>query len=460
MSRSYTPRYYQKEAVYDVMDHFKTKNAKPAIVVIPTGGGKSWVIADLIDKMGSPGTLVLQPSVELLKQNYEKFTGPEIGGKASLYSASANSKKVGNITYATPGSLRGKSELFEHVELVIIDECHIGTTPRKVGNHTKRGQMFDFIDSLPKKVKIIGMTATPVTLQARGDRYDNYHELSMIKRIRPKFWSKIIHVTQVGELFSRDYLTPLRFTHFDFGMRESSYKGSEFDLEKVYENNKAHHVTPFVARLIEEAISRGKKKILVFSPTVQEAYDLQDLVHEVEIVSSKTKKRVREGLVKRFKSGDLRVIANYGTLTTGFDAPDIDLIICCRPTSSYSLWYQILGRGMRKADGKEVCDIVDLSGNYLEFGDPKDLVIEDSPLTKGWAMFVNKKVITGVPINQKEVPKNLPILEESITFGKHKGTKWKDVPKEYTKYLAKNGDFRSPWAKENVKPYLKALGLI
>jgi DNA repair protein RadD len=463
MKSNYVPRFYQKKAVDNIIDHFEAKRPKPGLVVIPTAGGKSWIIADLIDKMGSPGTIVLQPSVELLEQNYAKFTGSEIGGEASLYSASANSKKVGNVTYATPGSLRGKSHLFQHVELIIIDEAHIGTTPRKTGRRTKRGQISDFIKELPKNVKIVGLTATPIVLQTKGGPYDSYHQLSMITRILPRFWSKIIHVTQVGDLYEHKYLTPLRFTHFDFGMRSVSRRGSDFNLEEVYTNNKSRDVVPFTADLLKEAIRRGKKRILVFSPTVQEAYDLQKLVPEVEIVSSQTKKRVRKDLVKRFKSGDLKVIANYGTLTTGFDAPEIDLIICTRPTQSYSLWYQILGRGMRKAEGKDVCDIVDLSGNYMEFGDPKDLVIRDDRSKKGWAMFVKNKVITGVSLNQenkKDAPKNLSTLKNIITFGKHKGTKWEDVPINYAKYLAKNGDLKSKWAKENMNPYLKALGLI
>ena len=446
----------------DIIQHLNTKNPKPGLVVIPTGGGKSWCIADLIDKMGSPATLVLQPTRELLKQNYSKFTGPEIGGKASMYSASMNTKEVGNVTYATPMSLKGKAELFQHVELVIFDEAHLKTTPRKSGKRINRGQVYRFLSKLPKTVKVVGFTATPLTLQVKGNRFDNYHQLSILTRITPRFWSKIIHVTQMKGLYDNKYLSPLRFTSFDRGMRNAKSRGSDFDMEDVRLINQRSDVIPFTADLINESIKRGKKKILVFTPTVEEAYELQKLVPS-EVIASGTKSEERENIIESFVEGDLKVLTNFGTLTEGFDCPEIDLIICMRPTKSYALWYQIVGRGIRIGEGKDLCDVVDLSGNYLEFGDPKDLEIRDDQSTKGWAMFVKNKVITGVPIHQegkKELQKSSPILKNIITFGKHKGRKWVDVPDSYSRFLADKGDLNTKWAEENIKPYLRALGLI
>ena len=446
----YIARPYQKKAVYDIMDYLDKKN-KPAIAVLPTGAGKSWIIADLISKLGNPTTLVLQPTQELLKQNYVKYTGPAIKGQASLYSASVGVKEVGHITYATPGSLKNDADKFKHVKFVIIDEAHLGTGSLS---------MIDkFIQGLGKDVKVIGLTATPIGLKSYSNVAGYFSQLNILTRIRPRFWQDIIHVTQVGELYEQGYLCPLRFTTFNFNMRSAKTKGSDFDLEEVSRIAQEYGVIEYTIKLIKESLKRGKKKILVFTPTVGDAYKIQEEIPELKVVSSKTKKNDRKQIVEDFVEGDLRIIANYGTLTTGFDAPNIDLIICLRPTQSYAIWYQLIGRGIRIAEGKKLCDVIDLSGNYKVFGDPKDLVFEDHP-GYGWGMFVKGYLLSGIPIGQKIHKKNLDISEKKITFGKYKGMAFKDIPTSYLEWIRDNLDLTKPWAKKNIVKPLKTLGVI
>lgn len=446
---SYIARPYQEKAVQDIIAHLNTKDPKPGLAVLPTGSGKSWIIADLIDKLGNPNTLVLQPQKELLEQNYDKYM--KVGGTASLYSASVGVKEVGGVTYATPGSLKNDADKFSHVELIIIDEAHLGTGTDSMVSR--------FIKGLKKDVKIIGLTATPIKLKNYSSLAGYFSQLRMLVRMRPRFWSKIIHVTQVGTLYEQDYLCPLRFTTFEFGMRQVKTKGSDFDMEAVSKVAQEQGAVDFAIKLIKTSIERGKKKILVFTPTVGDAYMIQEAIPELEVVSSKTKKSDRTRIIDGFVNGDLKVIANYGTLTTGFDAPEIDLIICLRPTQSYAIWYQLIGRGIRIFPGKEVCDVVDLSGNFKMFGDPKDLIFEDHP-DHGWGMFVKNYLLSGVPIGQKIHVKNLRISEKKLTFGKYKGIAFKDVPTNYLEWVRDNFDLSTRWAKENVVKPLKQLGII
>lgn len=443
----YNLREYQQEAVTDIINYFK-KETKPGIAILPTAAGKSLIIAELIKQMGDPPSLVLQPSKELLEQNYEKYI--KQGGEASLYSASVGVKEIDHITYATPGSIAKIPEEFSHIRFVIIDECHLGTG---------EGSMIDkFVSSLDPSVKVIGLTATPIKLKNYSTFAGNFSQLNILTRMRPKFFSKFAHVTQIQTLYEENFLTPLRYTTYNFDRSALKIRGSDFDDNSASKALQEQGMIDFAINLIRESLKRGKKKILVFTPTVADSYALQKDIPGLEVVSSQTKKKERTAIVDGFKSGRIKVVSNYGTLTTGFDAPELDLIIMLRPTQSYALYYQMLGRGIRIAPGKTVCDVVDLSGNYKVFGDIKDMVIENYE-GYGWGMFVKDHLITGIPIGQKINKNEIGIQNEKITFGKYKGMKYSEIPTNYWEWMAKNFDLTSDFSKKKIVPALKALGI-
>lgn len=443
----FTLRNYQKRAVYDIVNHYHNYS-KPGYVVIPTGGGKSLVIAEAIRQLGDLPTLVLQPSVELLKQNFAKYISQ--GGKASLYSASVDSKVVDHVTYATVGSIKSIPHKFRHIKMVLIDECHLHTNPG--------GMMDKFIKKLPKGVVIVGFTATPIRLKAYGGYQGNYSQLNMLHRLRPKFFSKCIHVTQLSELYDAGYLSPMRFTSYGFDRTGLKIKGSDFDQDSVEKELKRQGRTDFAIKLIEESLRRGKKRILVFTPTVGTSYYLKDHIPEIEVVSSETKKKDRERIVEDFREGRTRVVSNFGTLVVGFDVPEIDLIIMMRPTQSYAVYYQMCGRGIRIAPGKELCDLVDLSGNYKDFGDFQRLTVEEDP-DVGWGLFVGNRVLTGIPVGTKVSRADFSVLEEEWLIGKYKGTKVKEIPGRYFEWVADNFDLTTDFSKAKVIPILKRLGI-
>ena len=98
---------FQEEGVNKILEYIngpKNKNDyKSGIAVFPTGTGKSLIIAHLAKRLGRP-ILVLQPSKELLEQNFEKFV--DYGGYGSVYSASVGVKQASSCTFATPGSIK------------------------------------------------------------------------------------------------------------------------------------------------------------------------------------------------------------------------------------------------------------------------------------------------------------------------------------------------------------------
>jgi DNA repair protein RadD len=139
-----------------------------------------------------------------------------------------------------------------------------------------------------------------------------------------------------------------------------------------------------------------RKGILVFTRFVKEAQKLAYAFDDCAVVTGETPKAERERILADFKSGRIKVVANAGVLTTGFDYPELDTIVMARPTKSLALWYQIVGRAIRPCKGK-VGWIVDLCGNYQQFGRVEDLRIDkEDPNSSRWCIKSNGRQLTNV----------------------------------------------------------------
>ena len=115
----FTPRPYQVEAIDAAVNFFKGPATHNAFEILPTGSGKSVVIANITKDLTGK-SLVFQPSKEILEQNFAKYCS--YGYRAGIYSASAGSKHVDNVTFATIGSVASKPHLFKDVKNIIVDE--------------------------------------------------------------------------------------------------------------------------------------------------------------------------------------------------------------------------------------------------------------------------------------------------------------------------------------------------
>src|ERR1035437_10160097 len=167
----YQLRDYQTESVIKGVDFLTNTRRENGIEILPTGSGKSLIIAGIVQQLKEP-CIIFQPTKEILEQNFQKFVS--YGYNPAIYSASVGRREVGKITLATIGSIIRKPEMFNHVKYIIQDECDLC--------NSKGGMYHDFYKAMPD-VKILGLTATPYRLVTDGF---GGSILKFITRTRPR----------------------------------------------------------------------------------------------------------------------------------------------------------------------------------------------------------------------------------------------------------------------------------
>ena len=387
---TYQLRDYQQKASDKAMDFFlDPKIKRNGLIVIPTGGGKSWVIADIANRLND-NVLIFCPSREILIQNFEKMQ-KICPFDCAVYSASVGKKQIAKITFATIGSAINHMEEFSHFRYVLIDECHLV--------NPKEGMYKAFLSSL--KCKIIGLSATPYRLSSSRDFGSM---LKFITRTRPCVFSEVIYQVQISTLLDMGYLSKLDYYAMNpVGWNELNLKvnttGADYTYKSVvkeYERIDFYgFLVSIVQRLMNPKSGIKRKGILVFTRFLKEAERLTRSIPGTAIVSGDTPKKERERILEAFKSGEIPVVANVGVLTTGFDYPELDTIVMARPTMSLALWYQIVGRVIRPHPSKEAGWIVDLAGNLKRFGKVEDLRLVDGGNNK-WSVWNKDKQLTNV----------------------------------------------------------------
>lgn len=358
-----TLRNYQNGAVNAILRDYEQPGN--SLVILPTGSGKSVVIADAVHKINK-NALILQPSKEILEQNANKLRNYVDYREIGIYSASFNKRQIRKFTFATIQSIYKMPEMFEDFGLVLIDECDL-MNPKNT-----QGMFTSFIKAIGNP-KTFGFTATPYrNMQAYSTNkyggYDSALTLKLINRIKPDFWKRIIFNINNKELFDQGYLCPLRYfdrAQFDHRQIPMNKSRTDFDTEK-FANNLATF-RPTILDLINRAASK-MKSVLVFCNSVDEAKAMARQVPNAASVDGKTKKDERDRIIREFREGRIKVVFNMGVLTVGFDHPELDCIFVLRPTRSLRLWYQMIGRGIRIAPGKKECIVVDFTSNVRNLG--------------------------------------------------------------------------------------------
>lgn len=360
-------RYYQQDCVDRILADINDPRA--IIAVLPTASGKSHIIAATA-QMLQP-VLVLQPSKELLEQNFDKLAQIVDPSEMGIYSASFNSKEIKRFTFATIQSVYKYPEKFQHIKLVIIDECH-GVAVRSLGS------MYTSFFKAIGSPKIVGLTATPYRLEV-SYYWNDMGELEaatmlkLINRTRHKdakemFWKKIIYKIDYKELLEKGYLSPIKYIHEPLLPYEEipiNKSHSDYDLDSYVENIIGQEAR--ILSTISEAQKRYKS-LLVFCSNTDQCVKLSSVIKGSAVVLGSTKKKEREDIIRKFKSGEIQTVFNYGTLTTGFDKPDLDCVILLRPTRSLPLYNQMIGRLSRVAPGKEFGTVIDLTGTCKQMG--------------------------------------------------------------------------------------------
>jgi DNA repair protein RadD len=400
-------RPYQEEAISRLT--WSKTLAGNDICVLPTGAGKSIVIAELANRLDEP-LLILQPSKEILEQNHAKLTRFVDPWEVGIYSASMGEKTVGHYTFATIQSIYKKPEKFTHFNTVIIDECHL-VNPKNL-----QGMFTSFLKGIGNP-KVIGLTATPYRMA------NNYvpapwgwraiTTTKLINRLKERFWSRIVYNVNNGDLVEQGYLTPLEYidmSKINHDQLPTNKSKSDFDLV-AYEAILAENGG------LEEALAHAQEigtSILVFCSSVMQAEVLAEATPNSAVVTGTTPKKERERIISDFRTGQIKMVFNMGVLTTGFDHPELDCIVLARPTRSIGLYYQMLGRGVRLAPGKKTCKVIDVTSTVKTIGEIETIKLERR--TTGWELVSSGGTWHNRTLYEHKVKRGVEREKKVITY--------------------------------------------
>lgn len=431
--------------------------------------GKSLIISKIAHEINRP-TLVLQPSKEILEQNYAKAVS--FGSEPTIYSASCGIKELSAMTYATLKSIKKDVARLKDIgiDTLLIDECHSGYSPEE------GSEFMEFMNGFPE-AKVLGFTATPCRLRTYSSMLEgNYSKLNMLTKDEHNFFKEIVHVTQIQELTSQGFWCPLKYERwsFDESALMLNSTGAEYTNESIKESIVRNGLNNSIYKRLLQLMNE-RKAILVCMDSIESCNRISEFMNArmgaiTGVVTSLTTKKKREQIISDFKEGKLKVVFNYSTLATGFDFPELDCVMFGRPTFSYSTYYQILGRAVRIHPDKKEALIIDCCDNMRRFGRIEDLTIEQFP-SKGWCMFAGDQLLSNIRmgdiITKDEILRRAASLKsvngdgrreddlDSIImwFGKYEGIRFKDIPVSYFRFLAENMTVKPGDRKEKIIEY-------
>ncbi|MDV3502777.1 DEAD/DEAH box helicase [Marinobacter sp. M-5] len=374
MTAPFTLRPYQQEAVEATLNHFRQSD-ESAVIVLPTGAGKSLVIAELA-RLARRRILVLTHVKELVEQNHAKYQSYGLTG--GIFAAGLKRKESRHqVTFASVQSVSANLDQFrDEYSLVIIDECH-----RVSGEDTSQYQrIIELLRRQNDSLKVLGLTATPYRL-AMGWIY-RYHYRGFVRSEEDKPFQHCIFELPLSYMINRGYLTRPELVNaavaqYDFSALAQDRFGeyTERDVNQLL--GKHQRVTRAIIEQVME-LAAERKGVMIFAATVDHAREITGYLPEDEtaLVTGATDLKDRDSLIRLFKQRQLKYLVNVSVLTTGFDAPHVDFIAILRPTQSVSLYQQIVGRGLRLDEGKPDCLVIDYAGNPMnlhhpEVGEPK-----------------------------------------------------------------------------------------
>lgn len=357
----YTLRTYQQEAVDRTLNYFR-KRRDPAVIVLPTGAGKSLVIAELA-KIAIGRVLVLAHVKELVEQNHLKYES--YGLHAGIYSAGLNQKdSEQKVIFGSIQSVaKAKDAFFKDFTLVVIDECHrVGLEP-----DSQYAKVITQLKLNNPRICILGLTATPYRL-GLGWIY-NYALRGELKTQEQRFFKHCIYDLPLEYMISNQYLTPpvqvdIPVTSYDFS--ELIEGGNAYTMAQLEEAlHQQRRLTPLIIKnIIDITESDQRQGVMIFSSTVKHAQEIMNHLPpgQARLVLGTTELSERDQIVHDFKQKAFKYLVNVSVLTTGFDAAHVDVIAILRPTESISLYQQIVGRGLRLDTDKKDCLVLDYTG--------------------------------------------------------------------------------------------------
>lgn len=411
-----TPRPYQQEAI-DAAISYLYNSTGNGIIQVPTAGGKSLIQAEISRKVLEVAPqykiICVTHITKLLSQNHDELKEQWPEADAGIYSATYKSKKHdSSIVFAGIQSVYQKAHILGPVSLVLIDECQAVPTKGE-------GMYIQFLEELKKlnpHVRVLALSASPWKING--------------PLVGEGIFDEIIYQIPMRKLLDDGFLcqltTPKTSTHIDSSKIKVSNTG-EFNERSLQELMDDNYLTQAA---IDDAMSHGRNRRswLVFCSGVDHAkHVVEELNHRgisSDYITGSTKQSTRENLTEDFKAHKLKALVSVGTLTTGFNAKNADLLIVLRATKSSSLWLQILGRGMRTHSEKNDCMVLDYGENIERFGPIEDIEAPPKKYSGGKGVAPVKSCFSCealIPTQSQQCPK-CGVEFEMVTAPNHNTT--------------------------------------
>lgn len=360
-------RYYQSDAVQAVIKHLHEYENNPC-VEIPTGGGKTPVIATLaryaVEQWGARVAIVSHVK-ELLEQSVDKLRMVAPGLDVGVYSAGLGRRdKKQSVIVAGIQSVHKRAFEVGPFHLVIVDEAHL-IPPAGDGMYQS---FIRDLKLMAPKMRVVGLTATP------------YRMSTGLICHKDNVLNQICYQISVKTLINQWFLCKLRSKRgLRVDLSNVHQRGGEF-IEAEMQAAMMGVVKPAVDELLK--LSEGRKSVLVFCAGVEHAETVLGLIraagHVAELITGETSAGLRASHIEDFKTGNLRFLVNVMVLTTGFDAPNVDCVAIMRATLSPGLFYQMVGRGFRLSENKEDCLVLDFGQNLDRHGPVDQIEAKDA----------------------------------------------------------------------------------
>ncbi len=389
--RVYKNRWYQDEAELAIFDYFNKGGKGNPIVALPTGTGKSVIIANFIKKIfeqwPTQRIMMLTHVKELIEQNAEKLLSVWPTSPLGIYSAGLKSRDmilpiifggVQSVSKAIKKSIEINDFQPSHLkhfgwrDIIIIDECHLlGPNENSMYGYT----ILELLKINPK-LKVIGFTATPYRLKQGmltdegGIFTDICYDLTGMKA-----FNRLINEGFISPLIPKRTNIEIDVSNISIVRGEYSASQSQDETDKI------------TFQAVKEIVDCGhdRKSWLIFAAGIENSKNIASMLQSFGISAaashSKIKAKENTAMLNAFKCGEIKALVNNGKYTTGLDHPPIDLIGMLRATLSPGLFVQMLGRGTRPSPDtfKENCLVLDFAGNTRRLGPINDPVKPRKP---------------------------------------------------------------------------------
>lgn len=347
---TYQVREYQQQAIHGLRMGIVEKH-KAQILMMATGSGKTLVATEIMKGAQSKRNRAyfIVDNLELVEQTLNRFLkdGLDVGVIQGKHELTDYSRLVQVASIQTLN--RRWDDIKEELRprLVVIDEAHvIHETHIKIIEWCKENN-----------IPVIGLSATPFR-KGLGNIFD-----------RLQIGATTDYLTEQG------YLVPaLCYAPNIPNLKGIKSKGGDWAEDALAE---VMGEAKFMGDVVEHWLQLAEgRKTIVFACNVAHSREIAKQFNQAGVIAAHIDGYMdtdeRANIIDQFRKGYIQVISNVAVLTKGFDVPDVSCVVLARPTKSLMLHIQMMGRGLRLAEGKKDCLIIDHAGNCLRNGLPTD----------------------------------------------------------------------------------------